>query len=255
MKNKLHVICSVLLLVAVLISFTGCFEHDTTEAKNGLYSNTKGDLFCIVHDDTITVCRKNDANAVTASSIVSQTYTFILENDYYKGENEENIISFKFNGDDLNLKLDDKTYSLSLDRGVSFNDKIVEISKPDNFDVEVSQIFWYWHMNEFDNPYEAGILSACLEITSTENELINRELINYIPEPASMFHYDLKNMKLTPGEYKLSVKYIGGFYVMNNAIYQSLDSDEVIFSVIVTEDNNYVFSKKIIDLTNSNLSS
>ena len=122
MKNKLHVICSVLLLVAVLISFTGCFEHDTTEAKNGLYSNTKGDLFCIVHDDTITVCRKNDANAVTASSIVSQTYTFILENNYYKGENEENIISFKFNGDDLNLKLDDKTYSLSLDRGVSFND-------------------------------------------------------------------------------------------------------------------------------------
>ena len=101
-------------------------------------------------------------------------------------------------------------------------------------------------MTEFDNPYEAGILSACVEITSTENELINRELINYIPEPASMFHYDLKNMKLTPGEYKLSVKYIGGFYVMNNAIYQSLDSDAVIFSVIVTEDNNYVFSKKLL---------
>ena len=65
MKNKLRAIYYVLLLVAVLISCTGCFEHDTTEAKNGLYSNTKGDLFCIVHDDTITVSRKNNANAVT----------------------------------------------------------------------------------------------------------------------------------------------------------------------------------------------
>ena len=221
---------------------TICFEHDTTEAKNGLYSNTKGDLFCIVHDDTITVSEKNNANAVTASSIVSQTYTFILENGYYNGENEENKISFKFNGDNLNLKLDGKTYSLSLDKGVSFNDKIVKISKPDGVDIEASQIFWYWHMNEFDNPYETGILNACLEITSPESELINRKLINYIPKPASMFQYDLKNIGLIPGEYKLSLKYIGGFYVMNNVIYQSLDSDAVIFSIIVTEDNNYIIS-------------
>ena len=242
MKNMLHVICSVLLLVAVIMSCTGCFEHDTSEAKNGLYSNTKGDLFCIVHDDTIIVSRKNDTNAITASSIVSQTYTFILEDGYYNGENEENKISFKFNGDNLNLKLDGKTYSLSLDRGVSFNDKIVKISKPDDVDIEASQIFWYWHMNEFDNPYETGILNACLEITSPESELINRKLINYIPKPASMFQYDLKNIGLMPGEYKLSLKYIGGFYVMNNVIYQSLDSDAVIFSIIVTEDNNYIIS-------------
>ena len=214
-------------------------EESTTEAKNGLYRDTENTIFCVIYNDTITVSKKTGASAVSASSIVSQTYTFILENGYYNGENE---ISFKLNGDNLNLKLDGKTYSLSLDRGASFNDKIVKISKPSNVDAEASQVYWYWHINEFDNPYETGILSACLEIISTENELINRELINYIPKPASMFHYDLKNMKLAPGEYKLSVKYIGGLYVMNNTIYQSLDSDAVIFLVTVTEDNNYIIS-------------
>lgn len=214
--------------------------QDTTEAVNGLYSNIKGELFCIVYEDTITVSGKTDANAATASSIESQVFKFVLENGSYKGENDGNTISFKLNGDWLNLKLDGKTYSLSLERGISFSDKIVEVNKPSNINVEALQIFWYWSMEEFNNPYASGIMSACLEITSTENELIKREYINYIPEPASMFSYDLKNMKLTPGEYNLSVKYVGGFYVINDAIYQSSDSDVVIFSLTVTENSEYI---------------
>jgi len=217
-------------------------EEDTTEAKNGLYSNAKGDLFCIVYDDTITVSRKNDANAVTASSIESQVFKFILENGYYKGENEGNTISFKLNGDLLNLKLDGKAYYLSLDENVSFNDEIVVISKPSNVNIDASQVFWYWRTEENNKPYENGILSACLKITSKENELIKEEHINYIPEPAAMFSYDLKNMKLAPGEYILLVKYTGGFHVKNGAVYQSVDSDALIFSVTVTEDNNYITS-------------
>ena len=97
-------------------------------------------------------------------------------------------------------------------------------------------------MDGVDDPYETGILSAYLEIASKESDLIQCKYVNYIPEPASMFSYDLKNMKLAPGEYKLSIKYIGGWYVRNNAICQSLDSEAVNFSVTVTEDNNYIIS-------------
>lgn len=236
----------ILLLVLImlfLICFIGCTvvaTPDTTEAINGLYSNDKDELFCIVYDTTITVSRKTNASAISASSIVSYVFEFTLDNGSYNGSNEEKTISFKLNGDKLNLKLDGKTYSLLLDRSILFDDKIVEVNKPNNIKAEASQIFWHWSMNEFNNPYENGILSACLEITSTENELIKREHINYIPEPASMFSYDLKNMKLTPGEYNLSVKYVGGMYVKNGAIHQSSDSGLVTFSLTVTENNEYI---------------
>ena len=216
--------------------------QDTTEAVDGLYRDTENAIFCIICGDTITVSKKTDANAISASSIISYVFNFTLNNGSYIGENKVNTISFKLNDDKLDLILDGKAYYLSLDENASFNEDVVKISKPSNVNVDASQIFWYWHTEKFDNPYENGILSACLTITSKGNELIKDEHINYIPEPASMFSYDLKNMKLAPGEYTLSIKYTGGSYVKNGAVYQSFDSDAVIFSVTVTEDNNYIIS-------------
>ena len=216
--------------------------QDTTEAVDGLYRDTENAIFCIICGDTITVSKKNNADAITASSIVSYVFNFNLDSGSYIGENKVNTVSFKLNDDKLDLILDGKAYYLFLDENASFNEETVEISKPVNVNVDASQIFWNWHMAEFDDPYVNGILSAYLTITSKGNELIKDKHINFIPEPASMFSYDLKNMKLAPGEYFLSIQYTGGSYLKNGTIYQSFDSDAVIFSVTVTEDNNYIIS-------------
>ena len=215
-------------------------ENNTTEAINGLYNDDKSELFCIIYGTIITVSKKTDASAISASSILSYVFEFTLDNGTYNGANEEKTISFKLNGDRLDLNLDDKTYSLLLDRSFLFDEKFVELNKPNNINAEGSQIFWYWISEEFNDPYESGIMSACIEITSAENELIKREHINYIPRPASMFSYDLKNMKLAPGEYNLLVKYVGGMHVKDDYIYLSLDSETATFSLTVTEDNEYI---------------
>lgn len=232
------------LILLFLACFMGCtpyiMPNDTTEAINGLYINDKGELFCIIHGTTITVSRKTKASAANASAILSDVFEFALDNGTYYGSNAEKTISFKLNGDKLNLKSEGKTYSLLLDRSILFDDKIVEVNKPNNISIQTSQISWYWKSEEFNNPYESGILNACIEITSTKNELIKCEHIDYNPEPAAMFSYDLKNMKLAPGEYNLSVKYVGGMHFKNDSIYQSLDSETVTFALTVTEDNEYV---------------
>lgn len=232
------------LIMLFLVSLIGCtpnnMPNNTTEAINGLYNDDKGELFCIIYGTTITVSKKTNASAISASSTLSYVFEFTLDNGTYNGANEEKTISFKLNGDRLDLNLDDKTYSLLLDRSILFDKKSVELNKPNNINAEGSQIFWYWISEEFNDPYESGIMSACIEITSAENELIKREQLNYIPRPASMYLYDLKNTKLAPGEYKLSVNYVGGLYVNNDSISQSIDSESVAFSLTVTENNEYI---------------
>lgn len=214
--------------------------NNTTEAINGLYNDDKDELFCIIHGTTITVSKKTKASAISASSILSNAFEFTLDDGTYNGSNEGKTISFRLNGDRLYLNLDDKTYSLLLDRSVLFDEKFVELNKPKNINAEASQIFWYWISEESDNLYGSGIMSACIRITSAENELVKCEYLNYIPEPASMFSYDLRNAKLAPGEYKLSVEYVGGIYVNNGFIYQSLDSEPEMFSLTVTDNNEYL---------------
>ena len=98
------------LILLFLACFMGCtpyiMPNDTTEAINGLYINDKGELFCIIHGTTITVSRKTKASAANASAILSDVFEFALDNGTYYGANAEKTISFKLNGDKLNLKLE-----------------------------------------------------------------------------------------------------------------------------------------------------
>lgn len=239
-KNILFLV----LIMLFLVSLIGCAPDDmpnnTTEAINGLYSDNKGEFFCIIYGTKITVSERTGAGAVSAASVVSDVFEFTLDNGTYHGSNEEKTISFKLNGDRLYLNSDDKTYSLLLDRRILFDEESVGLNEPNNINAEASQIFWYWRSEEYNDPYESGIMNACIKITSAENELSKCEHIHYIPAPASMFLYNVKNAELAPGEYRLSVQYVGGLYVNHDTICQSSDSESVTFSLTVTENNDYI---------------
>ncbi len=221
-----------------LIILTGCVSGDSTEVKNGFYSNVKGDVFCIINNGRITLSQRTDANSVTASAVVSYTFDFTLNDGLYSGENAGNKISFRASGDRLNLKLNGKTYYLSLDSSVTVKNEAIKLNKPSNINFDLSQISW--RTDDLSNPYESGILNACLEIIRLESDKVKTEYVDYIPEPASMFLFDLKNMELEAGDYILSIRYIGGFYFKNGAVYNSADSEAVVFYLTVTEDDGYI---------------
>ena len=102
------------LILLFLACFMGCTPYimlnDTTEVINGLYTNDKGELFCIIHGTTITVSRKTKSSAVNASTILSDVFEFALDNGTDYGENAGKTISFKLNGDKLNFKMISQTF-------------------------------------------------------------------------------------------------------------------------------------------------
>lgn len=242
---KKFIVLSIILLL-VLLCLLGCTPANTPQNGNekldGLYNNSEDNIYCIISGNTITVSKRKEANSVSASQVLSYVFDFTKSDDTYVGSNENNSVSFKIDGTKLDLTFINRVYHLSLDKNFKFSNKTAKLNKPKGVDVGESAVSWYYFIDGIDNPYESGILYACFEFTSKANELVKRKYINHIPEPAMIYTCLFKDMDLLPGEYNLSIRYIGGFYVNGNSIEHSLDSDPVTFSLTVSEDNKYTFS-------------
>ncbi|MBQ7276604.1 MAG: hypothetical protein IJS58_05065 [Bacilli bacterium] len=236
--KKIALILFALLYAMFLVC---CTQKETTEVSDGLYINMNGDLYCIIYNDLITVSRVVASNEFNEEYVLSDTFKFIMSNNIYEGCNERNAISFWFYNDELTLSMNNKKYKLFIDKEVKKNEQFIKLDKPRDININSSQINWYLINNK--NPYELGIMNVCIKVISKYDDVcIATEIIDYISSPASMFLFDAKQMNLDEGEYLLQIQYKGGLYLVDGMINLSVDSDNLLLSLIVNNTNDYQIS-------------
>lgn len=240
------------------VGLVGCKEifqggQPTELIKEGVYSNDDLDLYCIIKNQSITISKITKANAFSDKSIISDTYIFQLENGSYRCENVRNKISFKLFENKLLLYINEKKFKLSKNKDIQeFDNQSNQLEKPDNIIIDSTQIYWYKNILD---PYYEGILNVCIELKENGTENYNIiKFLDFIPAPTCMYYLDLKNLQLNQGRYMLRISYSGGYYLKDNKIFTSLDSEPIYLSIEIDNENVYsiLMKEEVLDETHIN---
>lgn len=232
-------------------------EETTDQIQNGAYFATGiSNSFALVKGNLITFNEVFTASSFCADYIISDTFEFALADREYTGSNARKTISFML----LNNEL---TVNIALHGGTATKTKLlrdatvtlssegpVQLSPPQ--DVEINPMDLRWYPTEFMYQWEpsailmnkAGILGFGFDIKPAgKQDFELTGIIDYYSEPDCFFYLYFPDLNLLQGTNIVRVYCVGGLFLQDGKVRESISSEPVYFSVTVNAQGEVITQK------------
>lgn len=204
-------------------------ESLTVEDTNGLFLSppSKKSMWVAVLEGEMTV-----------STIGRKVYNFFLEGDMYQGESFDSHIQFKLNNNILRVLTSGIEIQYLYDSSYIISDNVLMLDNPTHIEYtaggeDLNFVFFQWNYTT-----GAGTLGACAEIKKAGQEEF--VLSKIVQAYQNTFVVQFERNDFEEGTNSVRFKNLGGPIMLNNPnqILTSVDSEYVIFDVIVDVNNN-----------------